>query len=170
LDDGVWIAAALLHREQPTRVDFASREIERRFVEEGFPEGRSSYAMTISFDAVANKKPDPGKSRMLYETGRGRRRLFRHGDDAHPLRAGGADDYATRVRPRSQDLPERYRYLIDWYDSTWSGSAAPGRRTAQAPVSQGDDPIRAMVGLGQGLWSEEHPDDYVRRLRENWGE
>jgi hypothetical protein len=30
------------------------------------------------------------------------------------------------------------------------------------------DPILALVGLFKELWSDEHADDYVRRLREGW--
>ena len=28
--------------------------------------------------------------------------------------------------------------------------------------------VRAMIGMGQGIWRDEDPDEYVRRLREGW--
>lgn len=28
--------------------------------------------------------------------------------------------------------------------------------------------VRAMIGMGQGKWRDEDPDEYVRRLREGW--
>jgi hypothetical protein len=58
--------------------------------------------------------------------------------------------------PFREDIPEQYRYLLDWYRDEYA-----------RPVDE--DPILAMVGIGRGLWSDEHPDDYVRRLREDWG-
>jgi hypothetical protein len=96
---------------------------------------------------------------MLYETGTGRRRLFRPGDDYHPEREGPPERRGTRITPRREDIPERYRYLLDWYE-TGSGSSA----------DHGDerDPILALIGLGKVISNGEHPDDYVRRLREDW--
>ena len=46
---------------------------------------------------------------MLYAMSNGHRRLFKTGDDFHPYREG------TKQAPLSQDLPEKYRYLLDWY-------------------------------------------------------
>lgn len=34
------------------------------------------------------------------------------------------------------------------------------------PEPRGVDPILALRGQGKGLWVNESPDDYVRRLRE----
>lgn len=31
-----------------------------------------------------------------------------------------------------------------------------------------DDPLLALIGTGKHLWADEHADDYVNRLRENW--
>ena len=28
--------------------------------------------------------------------------------------------------------------------------------------------VRSMIGMGQGMWHREDPDEYVRRLREGW--
>ncbi len=28
--------------------------------------------------------------------------------------------------------------------------------------------VRAMIGMGQGMWLDEDPDEYVRKLRAGW--
>jgi hypothetical protein len=31
-----------------------------------------------------------------------------------------------------------------------------------------NDPLLSLKGSGRELWRDEHPDEYVRRLREGW--
>jgi hypothetical protein len=50
---------------------------------------------------------------MLHQTGRGRRRLFRNGDPTHPERTG-------KTHPNAGEIPEPYRYLIDWYEHDYN--------------------------------------------------
>jgi hypothetical protein len=160
--DQVWIATALLHREHPERADFASSEIRDRLRAEAIAEDAPAPAgvdTTIAQDCVANKRPQPDKLRMLYETGTGRRRLFRPGDDYHPEREGPPERRGTRITPRREDIPERYHYLLDWYENEY---------VPQADGNGERDPILALVGLGKEIWNGEHPDEYVRRLREGW--
>jgi hypothetical protein len=90
---------------------------------------------------------------MLFETSAGRRRLYRHGDPYHPAREG------AKVTPSPNELPDRYRGLIDWYEN-WSRSTA--REASES------DPLLALAGSGRDLWKSEHTDDYVTRLREGW--
>jgi hypothetical protein len=87
---------------------------------------------------------------MLYATARTRRRLFRAGDDVHPSRAKG------RLVPEREQIPGRYRHLLDWY-------ASGAQR--QQPVA---DPLLALRGTGRELWRDEPADEYVLRLREGW--
>jgi hypothetical protein len=110
--DQVWVATALLHREQPQRTDFSKREIAQRAKTE-YPEGaaRPGISQHISTHCVASKAPSPAKYRMLTRSERGRRRLFRVGDEFHPQRADG------KTVPRREDLPEKYRELVDWYET-----------------------------------------------------
>src|SRR5260370_31026233 len=77
--DEVWIAAALLHRDHPEAADFSVEEIVRRAEREGLhkPLRRGGYVHVIQH-CVANRPPNPGRFRMLFETGWGRRRPFRH--------------------------------------------------------------------------------------------
>jgi hypothetical protein len=90
---------------------------------------------------------------MLFETRDGERRLYRRGDPYHPDREG------AKITPSKEEIPERYRDLLDWYEK-WSD-----RTTRDALQS---DPLLELVGSGRDLWANEHADDYVKRLREGW--
>ena len=151
--DEVWIATALLHRERPQELDFTVKEIQERIKQEGLAQAvRGSVHPHVISHCVANRPPSPARYRMLLETARGRRRLYRPGDTHHPERRG-------RVHPDRDDVPPRYRELIDWYDTTYAA-------TARGRPEQ--DPLLALRGSGRSLWSDEHADEYVKRLREGW--
>jgi hypothetical protein len=152
--DEVWIAAALLHRENPEAPDFAVEEIVRRAEREGLhkPLRRGVYVHVIQH-CVANRPPNPARYRMLYETGPGRRRLFRKGDSYH------ADREGAKITPQREDLPYGYTALLSWYRD-WS-LVATGNASRE-------DPLLSLRGSGKHLWADEHADDYVRRLREGW--
>ena len=152
--DEVWVAAALLHREHPRQPDFTIEEILRRAEHEAGREPlRSGVYVHIVQHCVANRPPSPGRYRMLVETAPGRRRLFRTGDSYHLTREG------SKTHPAPEDLPEKYRSLLDWYRK-WDAAAAARRVD--------DDPILALVGSGKHLRRGEDPDEYVRNLREGW--
>src|ERR1035438_5397853 len=104
--DEVWIAAALLHRERPGAQDFAVEEIVERAKREGLhkPLRRGVYVHAIQH-CVANRAPNPGRYRMLFETGPGRRRLFRKGDSYHSGRDG------AKITPEGENLPYGYNSL-----------------------------------------------------------
>lgn len=151
--DEVWIAAALLHRQHPDRLDFTVTEIVRRAESEKVSGGplRSGVQTHAYSHCVANRAPGSARYRMLIETAKGRRRLFRPGDPCHRGRIG-------KTAPRDDEIPPRYRELIDWYRRDYVG-AAP--REA--------DPILSLIGLGKEIWADEGADAYVARLREGWG-
>jgi hypothetical protein len=112
--DEVWIGTALLHLEQPNRGSFSVREIVDRVAEEGLhPHLRPGVQIHASQHCVANKRPNPGNYRMLYETDRGQRRLYRHTDEAHDYRSGG------KTKPDRSDIPKEYWYLVDWYENVY---------------------------------------------------
>lgn len=152
--DEVWIATALLHREHPERSDFTVEEIVERAKKEdrNIPFRPGVYVHVVQH-CVANRPPNPGRYRMLFETGPGRRRLFRKGDSYHPEREG------AKITPQQEDMPYGYNGLLNWYNdwSTRAGSNAPKT-----------DPLLSLRGSGKHLWADEHADDYVRRLREGW--
>ena len=151
--DEVWIATALLHREQPNRADFRVEEIVTRAAQEALagPVRPGVYVHVVQH-CVANRPPNPGRYRMLFETRPGHRRLFRRGDPFHPEREG------SKIAPGGEDLPLGYERLLDWYRH-WPATAG---KTPEG------DPLMDLAGSGRKLWSDESPDDYVQRLREGW--
>lgn len=90
---------------------------------------------------------------MLVETKKNYRRLFREGDPYHP------DRQRSKVLPDREDLPEKYRSLLDWYRGDYS------RKRAAIPEA---DPLLALRGSGKALWADEHADEYVKHMREGW--
>ena len=151
--DQVWIATALLHRQNPDRVDFTVDEIlERARKEAPASELRPGVRVHILQHCVANRPANPGRYRMLYETGRRRRRLFRSGDTVHPSRKGG------KIVPFAEEVPEKYRALLEWYEREYDV-----RKPEDKP-----DSILGLRGLGKEIWKGVDPDEYVRSLREGW--
>jgi hypothetical protein len=151
--DEVWIAAASLHRENPDQKDFSIDAIvDRARREKLTDELRPGVYVHVLQHCVANRAPNPGRYRMLFETAPGRRRLFRPGDPYHPQREG------RKIVPRAEDIPSQYKDLLFWYRD-W---------TASSQIRNGQDPLLALRGSGRKLWADEHADEYVRRLREGW--
>lgn len=146
--DEVWTATALLHRQHPGQSDFSEAEILDRALSLGFT--RPGVKVHINQHCVANRHPNPGRYRMLFETAPGRRRLYRTGDPYDPGRAG------AKITPKPEDLPTAWRDLLDWHKS-WKRSDA-----AQA------DPLMALWGRGRTLWADEPADQYVERMRGDW--
>ena len=152
--DEVWIAAALLHREHPDRLDFSVDEIVERTKREAVVgKLRPGVYVHIVQHCVANRPPNPGRYRMLFETRKNHRRLFRAGDSYDLKREG------SKTSPDREDIPAKYRSLLDWYAREF---AARGSANAE------NDPLLALRGSGKKLWADEHADEYVSRLREGW--
>ena len=152
--DEVFIATALLQRANPDREDFTITEIVERAKQENlFGELRPGVRVHASTHCVANRPPNPGAYRMLYATGLHTRRLLRSGDDVHPARNG-------KIWPDSEDVPPRYGELIEWAKRRF-GKEGP------RPTRWLDGVLR-LHGFGRELWKGEDPDEYVRKLRENW--
>jgi hypothetical protein len=159
--DELWIATALLHIEHPEREDFALKEIEDRVRREAVAgDLRKGVYPHVSLHAVANLPPNPGRYRMLFATGRHRRRLFRPGDGFHPDREG------SKTAPAPEDIPAKYWYLFDWYARTNGGETPESRPAAGGALDERSDPILALRGAGRSIWEGEDPDAYVRRVRE----
>ena len=152
--DEVWIAAALLHQENPERADFSIEEIVARAEDEAiFGALRPGVYVHVVQHCVANRRPNPGRYRMLFETAKSRRRLFRPGDPSDPGRDG------AKIVPDRKEIPSKYHELLDWYDKEYT-------RTDSHPEKL--DPLMALRGSGKHLWADEHADEYVRRLRQEW--
>jgi hypothetical protein len=106
--DRVWIATALLHREEPQSADFALQDIKKRTIQEFGTEKQPGVWQHIVGHAVASNPPSPARLCMLTATARGRRRLYRDGDPVHPERDG-------KQVPHAGDIPPQYHELLRWY-------------------------------------------------------
>jgi hypothetical protein len=152
--DEVWIAAALLHREHPHQPDFSIEEIVDRARRENLHGAlRPGVYVHVVQHCVANRAPNPGRYRMLFETSEGHRRLFRIGDVYHPDREG------SKITPNPEDLPTGHDDVLRWYRD-WSEEATRNQL--------GNAPLLEAQGSGKHLWADEPADEYVRRLREGW--
>ena len=47
------------------------------------------------------------------------------------------------------------------------GAQEPANKT-EISKNIDDDPLLSLRGYGKELWRDEHADEYVRRLREDW--
>ena len=151
--DEVWIAVALLHRENPKREDFTVAEIvERARREKISGELRPGVQVHAYLHCVANRPPNPGCYRMLYATGKNTRRLFRETDDFDPKRRRG------KVKPEKDDIPVKYQPLLEWY-----GKNSLGRERVER-----NRPDPWTFGIGKENWVGEDPDEYVSRVRGGW--
>lgn len=157
--DLVWVAAALLHREHPGRADFSNEEIRKRAERED-AEGaiRPGMATHISSHCVASKEPRPAKHRMLTRTRQGRSRLFRSGDRFHPLRAGG------NITPPKENLPEKYQYLLEWYESEYNKNAMEEEAAAKSRGATAETLMRLI-----GSISREDADELIRIIDDGCG-
>ncbi len=152
--DEVWVATALLHLRNPDQGDFAVREIVRQAeIEKMAGPGplRPGVQIHAYLHCVANKPPNPARYRMLTETSKGRRRLFRPGDPCHNLRTG-------KNAPKEKDIPEKYRELVNWYHCDYVGG----------DYTEDVDPILSLRGMGKAIWEQEDADSYVSQLRAGW--
>ena len=171
--DAVWIATATLHRANPERADFPVAEIVAQVAAENTGAGEMhapSVQAHVSVHCVAGKKPQPNRMKMLTETSRGRRRLYRPGDDCHPGRLSGAS------LPDREALPPACRELLDWYHQDYLVPASGVAGDPEYSLREADmawpvaaaDPILALEGSGREIWADEDADAYVSRLREGW--
>ncbi len=152
--DEVWIATAVLHRRHPGRENFTVQEIVEQAASENIS-GRLRQGVSVHayLHCVANLAPNPATYRMLTSTGKSTRRLYKPGDPVHPGRGG-------KTHPVREQIPEAYHELLDWYESEYAkgGAASPYE----------SDPILALRGVGAEIWKDEDPDEYIRKLREDW--
>lgn len=172
----VFLATALLHREQPGRADFEIQEIVSKAARENIAgEIRSGVNVHASQHCVANRAPNPSKHRMLFATGKHTRRLLLPGDEIHPERTG-------KVFPDPGDIPGRYLPLLEWakkryeenspvagprFSTSGSGSEKNRNGEPQTP-ERWLESLFELQGLGKEHWKGVDPDEFVRQLREGW--
>lgn len=152
--DEVWVATALLHRENPSRTDFTINEIVSRARAEAIaPELRPGIRVHALQHCVGNRPPSPGRYRMLFATGKSTRRLFRPSDPSDPNR------YGSKTVPDKSEIPPAYQPLLAWYESEYARSGV---------THQTEDSILRLRGLGSEIWNGVDADSYVRQLRKGW--
>jgi len=152
--DEVWIATALLHREHPSKPEFSVDEIVERARKEKLTENlRPGVYIHAQMHCVANRPPNPGRYRMLFETRPGFRRLYCATDPFDPNRNG------SKIVPLAADIPEQYRQLLSWYREWCKGRSQTSSRFSS---------LLALEGSGKDIWTDEHTDEYIDRLREGW--
>jgi hypothetical protein len=183
----VFLATALLQREQPERQDFTIQEIVNRVAMENLNGNlRPGVGVHASQHCVANKAPNPAKHRMLFATGKHTRRLAMPNDEAHPDRTG-------KIFPEIEEVPEEYRPVLEWArnrfekeldsrdfwavdavervrqlrsDSLLSYGYAPANQQPQPKPRYLQDLLEAK-GIGAEMAKGIDPDEYLRRLRED---
>jgi hypothetical protein len=121
--------------------------------EQATPELRPGVQVHIYLHNVANAEPNSARYRMFYKLADDTYRLYRPADAAHPARKG-------KMIPERGDIPEKYHYLLDWYEREYCAALNTTREE--------DDPILQMWGVGKEIWADTNADDYVRDLRSNW--
>lgn len=171
----VFLAAALLHREQPSKLDFTIQEIMNRAAKENVAgEMRAGINVHASQHCVANRPPNPARHRMLFATGKHTRRLLSPGDPIHPMRTG-------KIFPEAFEVPEKYLPLLEWakdrYDESRQTvqnqefSGTPSNADNGSGGKKSEEWLSSLFelqGLGREHWNNVDPDEFVRRLREGW--
>ncbi|MEO6120208.1 MAG: hypothetical protein ABIP12_05905, partial [Terriglobales bacterium] len=139
LDISIWIAtASLQHRNPgPVSVDAIRKTLAKLFPEQARSTSVGTYLSQV---LVATKKRYHRHlhSKMLVGTGK-ERRLFRDGDEVHPDRVSG------KQKPQKQEVPEKFWYLIDWYDTEYNRPTT-GQSTSQLRPS--GDPKQWLQFVG----------------------
>ena len=167
----VFVATALLHREQPGRADFTIQEIVNRAARENMTgELRSGVNVHASLHCVANKRPNPAKNKMLFATGKHTRRLLLPGDEVDSGRTG-------KIFPDADEVPSRYLGLLEWAKARYYGQGGtPTGETSGGTCGESNtgnalrwlESLFELEGLGREHWKGVDPDEYVRKLREGW--
>jgi hypothetical protein len=154
--DLVWLATAQLQREQRDRVGFSPDEILKTAlaIEPTLGFSVNTIRTHISRHCVANLPPAGARHRMLTRNPNGTYRLYRHGEEYHPGRAGG------KTCPDANVTPSKYKDLTEWFHREYDN---------RPQLSAGQDPLLALRGLGKELWKELGGGErFIHELRANW--
>ena len=156
--NAVWIATALLHRENKDKEAFSTKQI--------FDKAKSlnllksvdaTLMMHISLHCVANAKAQPDKHRKIFRVIKGWYRLYRPGDSFDESRANG------RSAPLAEEIPEKFSGLIDWYDTEYCKEV----RTSSVHRDVVSNAVFAKIEAGKSLVL---PDDACNFLQVEEGD
>jgi hypothetical protein len=134
--DTVWLATALLEKENPRTPGFSYETILKRVFDLNKSLKPTSVHAHLNTHCIASKKANPATLRMLTENADGTLRLFRSGDPCHATRRAG------RTQPKPHALPAEYHSLL--------------RPQSNEPpplcYSEDEDPLLALSGVGKEMW------------------
>ncbi len=111
----VWLATALLQRENPQSDAFSAKEIFYKVKElDLLSVSDSTINMHITSHCVASGKESPDRHRKLTRVRSGWYRLFKEGDSFHETRSTG------HTVPLAGMLPLEFKDVIDWYNTQYN--------------------------------------------------
>lgn len=115
----IWVATAMLHKENPTRPSFTIPEIRQKVHDQGLSTHAESTIMThIMAHCVANAPLNQGTPhRKLFRVDEALYRLYHDGDLCDEDRLNG------KTNPQLETLPPEYRELVTWYTKEYSTGA-----------------------------------------------
>jgi hypothetical protein len=154
--DELFIAVALLTKEQPNKRSFSISEILDRAKKEGLGEHRSDQASLKQHayeHAAANVPPGRGKYRLVFREKDNTIRLLEKSDHVHPDRNG-------KQWPEADEIPQKYTALVEWSKDRF----AKGSDQSKPWLSE----LLQLRGVGKEIWKGVNPDNYVNRLRGDW--
>lgn len=152
IGDTIWVATALLEKENPKALGFSYETILKKVFALNRSLKPTSVHAHLNAHCVASKKANSATLRILTENPDGTLRLFRLGDPYHPTRKGG------RTQPKRHSLPAEYHPLLRTEDDR--------EETLQFSVDK--DPILALAGVGKEMWkSLGGGEAFLRALRED---
>ena len=162
----VWIATALLHRENKEKEDFQIKDIFQKVRDEDLIQTADSTIMAhITVHCVANTKPWPNKHRKLYRTLPGWYRLYKDGDDYHASREGGW------TIPSPSEMPSKYRDLIEWYNAEYNAGTEPKKsKSASLIFTSVEEDGRAKIPANILERLDLKQDDYLAFVENVSGE
>jgi hypothetical protein len=154
----VWVAAALLHKENPSRNAFRINEIGQKVNDlKLLTVQPATIHQHITSHCVANSHSSPDTNRMLFRVQRGLYRLYRKSDQCHETREYG------KITPMQEVIPEQYRNLLEWYENEYATKASSTfqeiiKDTVNPPFARIEDnyivrlpkEVREKLGLGVG--------------------
>jgi hypothetical protein len=150
--DTIWLATALLEKENPRAAGFSYETILEKVSDLDATLKPGSVHAHLSAHCIASKRASPATLRILTENPDGTLRLFRLGDHYHGTRRVG------RTQPKPHAIPSEYHSLLQPEDNL----AEPFRFLPE------EDPILALTGVGKEMWKRLGGGEaFLRAVRED---
>jgi len=109
--NAVWLATAILHRENHQKDAFSAKEIFSKVKQLNLLSvSDSTINMHITSHCVADGKASPDRHRKLTRVQSGWYRLYKEGDSFHETRSKG------QSAPLAEMIPLEFRDVVEWYN------------------------------------------------------